>query len=143
MKKMFFSAAVIAFMSSSNLFAANAHKMIMATDTITTDSVVTDSTKQKEVPVKAEAIAPSAMHYGMILPNDTLNTGGQQEIKYVKIEVDALPEAVKKTLGAEYTNYTVKEAYASDQATKTYRVVMTDKEETEVVVIFSEEGKVL
>ena len=61
------------------------------------------------------------------------------------IEVKDLPTAVQDAITKNYADSTIKEASveAKEDGTKTYKVVLTDKEGTESTVLFSESGEVL
>ena len=61
---------------------------------------------------------------------------------FTPIEVKDLPAAVQEAITK---NLTIKEASveAKEDGTKTYKVVLTDKEGTESTVLFSESGEVL
>ena len=64
---------------------------------------------------------------------------------FTPIEVKALPAAVQEAITKNYSESTIKEAAveANEDGTKTYKVVLTDKEGTESTVLFSESGEVL
>lgn len=64
---------------------------------------------------------------------------------FTPIEVKDLPAAVQEAITKNYAESTVKEAAveAKEDGTKTYKVVLTDKEETESTLLFSESGEVL
>ena len=142
--KKYFLLTVIALMTGNiQLYAWKADNTILRSTSESSDSATTDNTQPPNTPVKAEPVVPTVMYYGILQPNDTLNTGGQDNIKYIKIPAETLPEAIKKTLTTEYSAYTVKTVYESDKKVKTYRIIMTDKEESEVVIIFDSDGKVL
>ena len=59
--------------------------------------------------------------------------------------VKDLPAAVQEAITKNYADLTIKEASveAKEDGTKTYKVVLTDKEGTESTVLFSESGEVL
>ena len=63
---------------------------------------------------------------------------------FTPIEVKDLPAAVQ-AITKNYADLTIKEASveAKEDGTKTYKVVLTDKEGTESTVLFSESGEVL
>lgn len=65
--------------------------------------------------------------------------------EFTPIEVKDLPAAVQEALSKDYAESTVKEAAVEEKedGTKTYKVVLTDKEGTESTVLFSESGEVL
>ena len=65
--------------------------------------------------------------------------------EFTPIEVKDLPAAVQETLSKNYADLTIKEAAVEtkEDGTKTYKVVLTDKEGTESTVLFSESGEVL
>ena len=64
---------------------------------------------------------------------------------FTPIEVKDLPAAVQEAITKYYAESTIKEAAveANEDGTKTYKVVLTDKEGTESTVLFSESGEVL
>ena len=64
---------------------------------------------------------------------------------FTPIEVKDLPAAVQEAIAKNYAESTIKEAAveANEDGTKTYKVVLTDKEGTESTVLFSESGEVL
>ena len=64
---------------------------------------------------------------------------------FTPIEVKDLPAAVQEAITKNYADLTIKEASveAKEDGTKTYKVVLTDKEGTESTVLFSESGEVL
>ena len=64
---------------------------------------------------------------------------------FTTIEVKDLPAAVQEAITKNYAEPTIKEAAveANEDGTKTYKVVLTDKEGTESTVLFSESGEVL
>ena len=64
---------------------------------------------------------------------------------FTPIEVKDLPAAVQEAITKNYAESTSKEAAveANEDGTKTYKVVLTDKEGTESTVLFSESGEVL
>lgn len=64
---------------------------------------------------------------------------------FTPIEVKDLPAAVQEAITKNYAESTVKEAAveAKEDGTKTYKVVLTDKEGTESTLLFSESGEVL
>lgn len=64
---------------------------------------------------------------------------------FTPIEVKDLPAAVQEAITKNYAESTVKEASveAKEDGTKTYKVVLTDKEGTESTLLFSESGEVL
>ena len=64
---------------------------------------------------------------------------------FTPIEVKDLPAAVQEAITKNYAESTIKEAAveAKEDGTKTYKVVLTDKEGTESTLLFSESGEVL
>lgn len=64
---------------------------------------------------------------------------------FTPIEVKDLPAAVQEAITKNYAESTIKETAveANEDGTKTYKVVLTDKEGTESTVLFSESGEVL
>lgn len=64
---------------------------------------------------------------------------------FTPIEVKDLPAAVQEAITKNYAESTIKEAAveAKEDGTKTYKVVLTDKEGTESTVLFSESGEVV
>ena len=60
---------------------------------------------------------------------------------FTPIEVKDLPAAVQEAITKNYAESTIVEA--NEDGTKTYKVVLTDKEGTESTVLFSESGEVL
>ena len=58
---------------------------------------------------------------------------------FTPIEVKDLPAAVQEAITKNYADLTIKEASveAKEDGTKTYKVVLTDKEGTESTVLFS------
>lgn len=65
--------------------------------------------------------------------------------EFTPIEVKDLPAAVQEAITKNYAESTIKEAAVENKedGTKTYKVVLTDKEGTESTVLFSESGEVL
>ena len=61
---------------------------------------------------------------------------------FTPIEVKDLPAAVTEAIAKNFAESTVKEAAAED-GSKTYQVVLTDKEGTESTVFFNEKGEIL
>lgn len=64
---------------------------------------------------------------------------------FTPIEVKDLPAAVQEAITKNYADSTIKEAAveAKEDGTKTYKVVLTNKEGTESTVLFSESGEVV
>ena len=64
---------------------------------------------------------------------------------FTPIEEKDLPAAVQEAITKNYAESTIKEAAveAKEDGTKTYKVVLTDKEGTESTLLFSESGEVL
>ena len=64
---------------------------------------------------------------------------------FAPIEVKDLPAAIQEAITKNYAESTIKEAAveAKEDGTKTYKVVLTDKEGTESTILFSESGEVL
>lgn len=64
---------------------------------------------------------------------------------FTPIEVKDLPTAVQEAITKNYANSTIKEASveAKEDGSKTYKIVLVDKESTESTVLFSESGEVL
>ena len=77
----------------------------------------------------------------MVMESETLTMVND----FTPIEVKDLPAAVQEAITKNYAESTVKEAAveAKEDGTKTYKVVLTDKEGTESTVLFSESGEVL
>lgn len=61
------------------------------------------------------------------------------------VEVKDLPKAIQDAIAKDYAESTIKEASveASEDGSKTYKVVLTDKEGTESTLLFNESGEVL
>ena len=64
---------------------------------------------------------------------------------FTPIEVKDLPAAVTEAIAKNFAESTVKEATveAAEDGSKTYQVVLTDKEGTESTVFFNEKGEIL
>ena len=68
---------------------------------------------------------------------------------FTPIEVKDLPAAVTEAIAKNFAESTVKEAAveaaeeAAEDGSKTYQVVLTDKEGTESTVFFNEQGEIL
>ena len=64
---------------------------------------------------------------------------------FTPIEVKDLPAAVTEAIAKNFAESTVKEAAveAAEDGSKTYQVVLTDKEGTESTVFFNEKGEIL
>ena len=64
---------------------------------------------------------------------------------FTPIEVKDLPAAVTEAITKNFAESTVKEAAveATEDGSKTYQVVLTDKEGTENTVFFNEKGEIL
>lgn len=77
----------------------------------------------------------------MVMDSETLTMMND----FAPIEVKDLPAAVQEAITKNYAESTIKEAAveAKEDGTKTYKVVLTDKEGTESTVLFSESGEVL
>lgn len=60
---------------------------------------------------------------------------------FTPIEVKDLPAAVTEAIAKNFAESTVKEA--AEDGSKTYQVVLTDKEGTESTVFFNEKGEIL
>ena len=67
------------------------------------------------------------------------------ENDFTPIEVKDLPAAVTEAIAKNFAESTVKEAAveAAEDGSKTYQVVLTDKEGTESTVFFNEKGEIL
>lgn len=65
--------------------------------------------------------------------------------EFTPIEVKDLPTAVQEAIAKNYAESTIKEAAVEvkEDGTKTYKVVLTDKEGKENTVLFNEQGEVL
>lgn len=65
--------------------------------------------------------------------------------EFAPIEVKDLPTAVQEAIAKNYAESTIKEAAVEvkEDGTKTYKVVLTDKEGKENTVLFNEQGEVL
>ncbi len=61
--------------------------------------------------------------------------------EYKVIDVKELPQSVQDAIKKNYAEFTIKEAFF-DETAKTYKVVLTDKESKETVVVFDEKGEV-
>jgi len=64
--------------------------------------------------------------------------------EFTPIEAKDLPEAVQEAIEKTYPGTTIKEASAEvkeDGASRHYKVILTDKENTETTVFFEENGK--
>ena len=64
---------------------------------------------------------------------------------FTPIEVKDLPAAVTEAIAKNFAESIVKEAAgeATEDGSKTYQVVLTDKEGTENTVFFNEKGEIL
>ena len=64
---------------------------------------------------------------------------------FTLIKVKDLPTAVTEAIAKNFAESTVKEAAveAAEDGSKTYQVVLTDKEGTESTVFFNEKGEIL
>ena len=64
---------------------------------------------------------------------------------FTPIEVKDLPAAVTEAIAKNFAESTVKKAAveAAEDGSKTYKVVLTDKEGTESTVFFNEKGEIL
>ena len=64
---------------------------------------------------------------------------------FTPIEVKDLPAAVTEAIAKNFAESTVKEAAveAAEDGSKTYQVVLTDKEGAESTVFFNEKGEIL
>ena len=64
---------------------------------------------------------------------------------FTPIEVKDLPAAVTEAIAKNFAESIVKEAAveATEDGSKTYQVVLTDKEGTESTVFFNEKGEIL
>ena len=64
---------------------------------------------------------------------------------FTPIEVKDLPAAVTEAIAKNFAESTVKKAAveAAEDGSKTYQVVLTDKEGTESTVFFNEKGEIL
>ena len=63
---------------------------------------------------------------------------------FTPIEVKDLPAAVTEAIAKNFAESTVKEAVeAAEDGSKTYQVVLTDKEGAESTVFFNEKGEIL
>ena len=64
---------------------------------------------------------------------------------FTPIEVKDLPAAVTEAIAKNFAESTVKEATveAAEDGSKTYQVVLTDKEGAESTVFFNEKGEIL
>ena len=64
---------------------------------------------------------------------------------FTPIEVKDLPQTVQDAITKDYADSTIKEASveAKEDGTKTYKVVLTDKESTESTILLNEKGEVL
>mgnify|MGYP000784446218 CR=1 FL=1 len=60
---------------------------------------------------------------------------------FTPIEVKDLPAAVTEAIAKNFAESTVKEA--AEDGSKTYQVVLTDKEGAESTVFFNEKGEIL
>ena len=60
---------------------------------------------------------------------------------FTPIEVKDLPAAVTEAIAKNFAESTVKKA--AEDGSKTYQVVLTDKEGTESTVFFNEKGEIL
>ena len=64
--------------------------------------------------------------------------------EFTPIEAKDLPEAVQEAIEKTYPGTTIKEASVEvkeDGASRHYKVILTDKENTETTVFFEENGK--
>ena len=77
----------------------------------------------------------------MVMESETLTMVND----FNPIEVKDLPAAVQEAITKNYAESTIKEAAveAKEDGTKTYKIVLTDKEGTESTLLFSESGEVL
>lgn len=64
---------------------------------------------------------------------------------FTPIEVKDLPAAIQDAITKNYAESAIKEAAVEtkEDGSKTYKVVLTDKEGTESTVLFNESGEVL
>lgn len=65
--------------------------------------------------------------------------------EFTPIEVKDLPAAVQEAITKNYAESTVKEAAveAKEDGTKTFKVVLVDKDNNESTVLFSESGEIV
>lgn len=63
--------------------------------------------------------------------------------EYTPIELKAVPQAVQDAVTKNYEGSAIKEAHAkaNEDGTKTYKLVLVNGEETEIIVIFNENGE--
>lgn len=63
--------------------------------------------------------------------------------EFTPIEVKDLPQAVQDAIAKAYPESTIKEASveAKEDGTKTYKVVLTNKDKTESTVHYAEDGQ--
>ena len=62
---------------------------------------------------------------------------------FTPIEVKDLPAAVTEAIAKNFAESTVSNGEAAEDGSKTYQVVLTDKEGTESTVFFNEKGEIL
>lgn len=77
----------------------------------------------------------------MVTRNETVTVTDE----FTPIEVKDLPAAIQEAITKNYAESTIKEAAVEtkEDGSKTYKVVLTDKEGTESTVFFNESGEVL
>ena len=74
--------------------------------------------------------------------NAVVATAQAPQDEYTKIEVTDLPAAVTETLGKAYPESTIKEAsVTTKEEGKLYKVVVTQKDGTDVTVVLNEKGE--
>lgn len=76
------------------------------------------------------------------IPQET--TEIQVELQYETIDAEALPQAIKDAIEANYKDQTIKSAAVAtaEDGSKTYKVTMTTTDGTETEVLFNENGEV-
>ena len=74
--------------------------------------------------------------------NAVVATAQAPQDEYTKIEVKDLPAAVTEALGKAYPESTIKEAsVTTKEEGKLYKVVVTQKDGTDVTVVLNEKGE--
>lgn len=65
-----------------------------------------------------------------------------EEDEYTKLELSDLPEVVKTGIEKKYPELTIKEvSVAEKDEKKTYKIILTTKDDVETTVFFNEEGE--
>lgn len=96
----------------------------------------------KKVFLTAAVIASMAIASASITPVQAQTTTSTEQTveQFVKIELTALPDAVKEVINKEFQGSTIKEAFENKEA-KLYKVVITLSDEKEQTVLYNEKGE--